>query len=137
MAWVLSGNIRGPQGPAGLGVRYRGNVNLISDLPADTPPGTNAVGDLRIVLTEPGKEGYAFIWEESTITPGTFLWVEVGPWLGPTGPQGDPGVRGSRWSSGALTMAELNTTPLAGQLVNDHYLHTEPGTALGDVFRLD
>jgi len=130
IAWVLSGNILGPQGPAGVGVRYRGTEDTIADLPLDVPPGTNAIGDMWIVTDEPGMEGHAQIWDGST-------WEDAGPWLGPEGPQGVAGARGSRWDSGALTATDLNTTPLAGQLVNDHYLHTSAGANLGSVYRLD
>lgn len=117
MAWSQVGNIRGPQGPAGVGVQYKGNVANAGAL----PPTGNTNGDMRITL----DDGHAHIWEDTQ-------WLDVGLWLGQTGatgPAGAAGARGSLWYSGALTDVELNDTPapITGERVDDHYLNTSTG----------
>lgn len=127
MAWGLVGNIRGPQGPAGVGVTYKDTITDEDDLPTTG----QTLGDMYVLL----EDGTNFAGGHAVIWNGT-AWDDAGPWLGPEGPKGDDGTRGSLWHVGALTDTELNTTsPIAGSLAGDMYLNNAAGTNLGNIYR--
>jgi hypothetical protein len=91
---------RGPQGiqgqpgevgPAGLGITYKGTVDVESSLPA-----TADSGDLYIV-SDPAP-AHGFVWDAETSA-----WVDAGPVQGPQGipgPQGVAGVDGAPGKDG-------------------------------------
>lgn len=109
MAWGQIGNIRGPQGPAGTGVQYKGSVADDSLLPQTG----NAIGDMWIAE----DTGHAHI-----VTGLPAVYVDAGQWLGPEGPQGTAGVRGSLWYNGTGS-----PTTIVGERARDHYLDLANG----------
>jgi hypothetical protein len=79
----------GIQGPAGLGITYKGTVAAEADLPA-----TATSGDLYIVSTPAPAHG--FVWDADTSA-----WVDAGPVQGPQGVPGEQGVPGIAGPAGA------------------------------------
>lgn len=76
----------GPQGPAGTGLNIQGSVNTAANLPAQPQP----LNDAYITL----DTGHIWVSDGST-------WNDVGPFVGPTGPQGAPGPAGVQGPMGA------------------------------------
>lgn len=126
MAWVSAGNIRGPQGPAGVGVTYRDTLDDEDDLPTTG----QQTGDMYVLIDAGTRfgAGHAVIWNGTD-------WDDAGPWLGPEGPKGDDGTRGTIWTVGNRDLTDLNATGIAGQIIGDLYLNNAAGANLGDVYR--
>lgn len=113
MAWGQVGNIRGPQGEPGTGVQFKGSIDEAANLPS------TGLSNGDMWITE--DDGKAHIWEDP---PGS--WLDAGQWLGPEGPQGSAGTRGSLWYTGAGAPGTI-----AGEAINDLYLNLSNG----DIYR--
>src|SRR4051812_37837763 len=96
LAWSEQTNIKGPAGPPGPGMVFRGQVATVGDLPTDALP-----GDAWTVLAD----GHMYVWDGSAWIDGGYVRGDQGPQgvPGPTGsqgPKGDPGATGSTGSQG-------------------------------------
>jgi len=74
---------QGPPGPVGLSLK--GTVAVVGDLPPDSPPGTNVLGDSYLVNSP--APGHLWVWDGDS-------WEDFGQFQGPAGPQGIQGVAG-------------------------------------------
>ena len=133
MAWITTGNLRGPigpagpegpqgpegptgpqglQGPAGLGITFKGQLATVNDLPAGA-----AQGDAYLLQSDDSLQ----IWDAASGS-----WVNGGSIQGPqgiAGPAGVPGPRGTAWFTGSgEPPAEL-----AGAMPGDIYLDEVSG----------
>jgi hypothetical protein len=73
----------GIQGAPGLGITFRGGVDVEADLPA-----TAEQGDLYVVATP--EPAHGFVWDADAAA-----WVDAGPVQGPQGVPGQPGKDGA------------------------------------------
>jgi len=78
---------QGDQGIPGLGITFKGRVATVGDLPA-----TAAQGDAYII----DATGDAWVWSDTSAA-----FVNAGPIVGPTGPQGAEGPAGATGPQGA------------------------------------
>jgi hypothetical protein len=82
----------GTAGPPGPPLQVKGSVSGINNL----PPTGNSVGDLYVVTST----GHAYSWN------GT-AWIDMGPFLGPIGPAGQPSYT---FSSAGFTVPAFGAT---------------------------
>ena len=75
----------GAQGPPGLPLNVKGTVSA----PANLPGSGNTVNDMWVALSN----GHAYVWTGS--------WLDLGPFQGPTGPNGATGPTGPQGPIGA------------------------------------
>lgn len=81
----VTGNT-GATGAQGLSINFKGAVNTVGDLPSSG----NVRNDAYVVLSN----GDLYVWDGTE-------WDDVGPIVGPTGPQGPTGVAGPTGANGA------------------------------------
>lgn len=119
--WAAAGPLRGPTGPAGVDFTVGGVVATASELPADI----SGLPELDPDVT------YAFyVQDEGVLYAWVALisqWRNIGPLLGPTGPQGLTGATGPQGETGvaftfqgAVTILE-RLDDIVAPSVNDAY----------------
>jgi len=86
----------GPQGAQGTSITVKGQVAAVVNLPA----AGNTVNDAWIV----SANGNLYVWSGSS-------WVNAGPIVGPTGPQGITGPQGAIGPTGPVSTVEGPTGP--------------------------
>jgi hypothetical protein len=86
----------GPTGPQGTSITVKGQVANVVNLPSSG----NTVNDAYIVTAN----GNLYVWSGSS-------WINAGPIVGPTGPQGVTGPQGITGPTGAQSTVEGPTGP--------------------------
>ncbi len=109
----------GPQGPAGMGLQFKGSVATYSQLPVSG----QQEGDAYVVADEGDK---LYVWDADTSA-----WVNGGSIQGPPGPAGNAGPAGTR-GTGWFVGSGPPPTNIPGSIVGDLYLDQ----ATGDVYLL-
>jgi hypothetical protein len=104
-SWVLvlgAGEVGpiGPTGAQGTSITVKGQVANVVDLPS----AGNTVNDAYIV----SANGNLYVWNGSS-------WVNAGPIVGPTGPQGITGPTGIQGPTGPTSTVQGPTGPTGGQ----------------------
>jgi hypothetical protein len=98
LAWSEQTNIKGPAGPPGPGMVFKGQVATVGNLPTGAAP-----GDAYTVLAD----GHMYVWDGATWIDGGVVVGPPGPpgaastVPGPTGPKGDTGLTGAQGATGA------------------------------------
>ena len=88
---------QGPQGAPGLGIRYKGEVTAVSELPTDAEN-----GDLWVIgnRNDDGTPAEAYVWDDTDgwVYAGHIQGVQGVP--GQQGIQGEPGIQGEQGIQG-------------------------------------